>query len=77
MRAPFVTQGALTGVLAGLLAAICVLGLYSAEAQATRINVMQWLPTLAAETALVAGALLALSGMALGALSSLTELRRL
>jgi cell division transport system permease protein len=77
LRAPFVTQGALTGVLAGVVAAVCVLGLFSAEAQAARVNVMQWLPSLATETALVAGGLLALSGMTLGALSSLTELRRL
>jgi cell division transport system permease protein len=77
LRAPFVTQGMLTGLLAGLIAAICVLAVYSSEAQAARATLIQWLPSVATETTLLAAGLLAAGGMTLGALASITELRRL
>lgn len=77
LRAPFVTQGMLTGLLAGIVAAICVLGVYSTEAQAARATLIQWLPSVATETSLTAAGMLALGGLALGAISSITELRRL
>jgi cell division transport system permease protein len=77
LRAPFVTQGMLTGLLAGIFAGICVLGVYSSEAQAARTTLIQWLPSVATETTLLAAGLLAAGGMALGALASVTELRRL
>lgn len=77
LRAPFVTQGMLTGLLAGLIAGVCVLGLYSSEAEAARRTLVEWLPSVAIETSLAAAGLLALGGMGLGALASLTELRRL
>jgi cell division transport system permease protein len=76
LRGPFVTQGALTGLVAGVLAAVIVLGIYSAEAQAVGAAVPRWLPAVATETSLAAAALLALAGGLLGGVASLTELRR-
>jgi cell division transport system permease protein len=76
LRGPFVTQGALTGLVAGILAAVIVLGIYSAEAQAVGAAVPRWLPAVATETSLAAACLLALAGVLLGGVASLTELRR-
>jgi len=76
LRGPFVTQSALTGLLAGLLAAVIVLGVYSVEAEAVAAAVPRWLPAVATETSLAAAGLLALAGVLLGGIASLTEMRR-
>ena len=63
-------------LVAGVLAAVIVLGIYSVEAQAVGAAVPHWLPAVAAETSLAAACLLALAGVLLGAIASLTELGR-
>ena len=76
VRGPFVVQGAATGMVAGTLAGIFVLGLCAAMIGAAREAFIQSLPGVTVEVSLLAAALIATTGGGLGALSALVELRR-
>jgi cell division transport system permease protein len=76
VRGPFVVQGAATGIVAGTLAAIFVLGLCAAATTTARQSFIQWLPGVSIEVSLLAALLIAGTGAGLGAVSALVEVRR-
>jgi cell division transport system permease protein len=76
VRGPFVVQGAATGIVAGTLAAIFVLGLCAAATTTAKQSFIQWLPGVSIEVSLLAALLIAGTGAGLGAVSALVEVRR-
>jgi len=76
VRGPFVIQGAATGIVAGTLAAVFILGLCAAATVTAKQALIQWLPGVSIEVSLIAAMLIAGTGATLGAVSALVELRR-
>lgn len=76
VRGPFVVQGAATGIVAGSLAAIFILGLCAAATSASQQAFIQWLPGVSIEVSLMTALLIAGTGAGLGAISALVEVRR-
>jgi cell division transport system permease protein len=76
VRGPFVVQGAATGVVAGGLAAIFILGLCAAAITTAQQAFIQWLPGVTIEVSLLTALLIAGTGAGLGAVSALVEVRR-
>jgi len=76
VRGPFVVQGAATGIVAGTLAAIFILGLCAAAITTAKQAFIQWLPGVSVEVSLAAALLIAGTGAGLGAVSALVEVRR-
>jgi cell division transport system permease protein len=76
VRGPFVVQGAATGIAAGTLAAVFILGLCAAATVTAKQALIQWLPGVSIEVSLIAALVIAGTGGSLGAVSALVELRR-
>jgi cell division transport system permease protein len=76
VRGPFVVQGAATGIAAGTLAAVFILGLCAAATVMAKQALIQWLPGVSIEVSLIAALVIAGTGGSLGAVSALVELRR-
>lgn len=77
VRAPFVVEGAMTGLAAGLISAICVSGACAAVIRVGGASVAGVLPGFDYGLAAAVGALLLLSGLVLGALAGLAGVRRM
>jgi len=77
IRGPFAVQGAATGMVSGLLAAVIVLGICAAALQAAQASFLGWLPGFTAEIGLLAAVATVAGGVGLGTLASLVELRGL
>jgi cell division transport system permease protein len=76
VRGPFVVQGAATGIVAGTLAAIFILGLCAAAITTAKQAFIQWLPGVSIEISLLTALVIAGTGAGLGAVSALVEVRR-
>jgi cell division transport system permease protein len=76
VRGPFVVQGAATGIVAGTLAGIFILGLCAAAITTAKQTFIQWLPGVSVEVSLLAALVIAGTGAGLGAVSALVEVRR-
>ena len=76
VRGPFVVQGAATGIVAGTLAAIFILGLCAAAITTAKQAFIQWLPGVSVEVSLLTALVIAGTGAGLGAVSALVEVRR-
>jgi cell division transport system permease protein len=76
VRGPFVVQGAATGIVAGTLAGIFILGLCAAAITTAKQVFIQWLPGVSVEVSLLAALVIAATGAGLGAVSALVEVRR-
>lgn len=75
IRGPFAVQGAATGMVAGLVAGIAVLGLSAAALEAAQVSFLRWLPGFTVEMGLVAAGATVVVGIGLGTIASLVELR--
>ena len=77
LRARLLTEGALTGGLAGTVAALALGVAVAAAATADRHLFVQLLPGVTGQVAVMAGAVIALAGAMIGGAGSLFALRRL
>lgn len=76
VRGPFVVEGATTGMLAGVLAGLCVCGLCLVAIEAGKATYVRWLPGVTLEVGFAAAALVVVAGTGLGVVASLFELRK-
>ncbi len=76
VRGPFVIEGALTGVIAGLVAGALALGLTTVAIQGGAATFAQVAPGMTFKVALATALLIVLVGPVLGSASSLTGIRR-
>jgi cell division transport system permease protein len=76
VRGPFVVEGALTGIVGGLLAGVSVGGLCLVAVEKGQALYVQWLPGLSPETAVTTLAALVVAGFVVGASASAFELRK-
>lgn len=76
VRGPFVVEGALTGITAGILAGLLTLAAGLAAVRLGAANFSQVAPGLSAEAAVTAAVLVVLTGLLLGSGSSLLGIRR-
>lgn len=74
LRGPFVIEGALTGVSAGVLGAALLMGVFAASQHLSSSLFTQVLPGVGWETVAIAGVLLLGAGAALGSASSVAGL---
>jgi cell division transport system permease protein len=77
IRGPFAVQGAASGMVAGILAGVAVLGICAAGLEAAQMSFLGWLPGLSVEIGLLAAAATVAAGIGLGTVASLVELRGL
>ena len=75
IRGPFLVEGAVSGIVGGLLAGLSVAGLCLIATDKGKVYA-NWLPGVTSETAFIAFALLVIAGFGLGSVSSLVELRK-
>lgn len=76
VRSPFVVEGAITGVIAGMAAALVTFGLTAAGATSAAEAFRQFAPGVTVTVAAVAAATVVMTGLLLGSASSLISLRR-
>ena len=76
IRGPFLVEGAVSGIVGGILAGLSVAGLCLIATEKGKVYA-QWLPGVTSETAFIALALLVIAGLGLGSVSSYVELRKM
>ena len=76
VRGPFLVEGTLSGIVAGCLAGIAVGGLCLVTIDQGNATYLQWLPGISDQTAFLMVVMLIATGLALGAFTSLFELRK-